>query len=183
MEPDRELVDGMRLASALGDWEVVETPGHSPSSVCLVQRERGLVILGDVLSPVFTPYFDYGHSPDPIAEYLESLERLQAIGGLTVGLPGHGRPLEDLDSLIALHRRSVQERLAATEAVVGQGAYGAWEITAQVFGGRPSGMGGVSHVGEVMAYLLHLRRLGTVVRNVGPDGTFTYAPAGRSDRI
>jgi glyoxylase-like metal-dependent hydrolase (beta-lactamase superfamily II) len=182
VDPDRELVDGMRLPSALGDWEVVETPGHSPSHVCLVQRERGLVILGDLLSPVFTPYFDYGYSPDPIAEYLQSLERLETMGGLTLGLPGHGRPLEDVDSLIVLHRRSVEERLAATQAVVDRGAYGAWEITAQVFGERPSGMGGVSHVGEVMAYLLHLRRQGTVVRNVGPDGTFTYAPADPSRR-
>jgi len=172
----------MRLASDLGDWEVVETPGHSPSHVCLVQRERGVVVLGDLLSPVFTPYFDYGHSPDPIAEYLQSLERLQKIGGLVLGLPGHGRPLEHLDGLIALHRRSVQDRLAATEAVVSRGAYGAWEITAQVFDERPSGMGGVSHVSEVMAYLLHLRRLGTVVRHVGPDGTFTYALADPSGR-
>jgi glyoxylase-like metal-dependent hydrolase (beta-lactamase superfamily II) len=182
VDPDRELVDGMRLPSALGDWEVVETPGHSPSHVCLVQREQGLVILGDLLSPVFTPYFDYGHSPDPIAEYLQSLARLQTMGALTLGLPGHGRPLEDVDSLIVLHRRGVEERLAATEAVVGRGAYGAWEITAQVFGERPSGMGGVSHVGEVMAYLLYLRRRGTVVRTVGRDGTFTYAVSDPSRR-
>jgi glyoxylase-like metal-dependent hydrolase (beta-lactamase superfamily II) len=176
LRPDRELREGVRLASALGDWEVIETSGHAPSHVCLVQREHGIVILGDLLTRAFMPYFEYGFSPDPIAEYLHSLRRLEQLGGLTVGLPGHGRPLHDLDTLIALHRRGVEDRLAATQAAVGKhGTNGAWEITARVFGERPSGVAGVSHTVEVMAYLRHLRRLGTVVRGEGPDGTFSYA--------
>jgi glyoxylase-like metal-dependent hydrolase (beta-lactamase superfamily II) len=178
VEPDRELVDGVLMPSLLGDWEVLETPGHAPSHVCLLQREHGVVILGDLLSPVFSPYFDYGFTPDPIAEFVASLERLERIGGLRIGLPGHGRPLENLDSVIALHRQGIEQRLAATEAAVRAGGAGAFEITEQVFGERPAGMAGVSHMGEVMAYLLHLRRAGRIVRHVATtDGRFTYFPA------
>ena len=32
------------------------------------------MILGDLLAPVFAPWYDYGYSPDPVAEFLGSLE-------------------------------------------------------------------------------------------------------------
>ena len=178
VEPERELEDGMLIPSALGAWEVMETPGHAPSHVCLVQRERGAVILGDLLSPVFAPYFDYGYTPDPVAEFVASLERVGSLGELRVGLPGHGRPIEDLAGAIEDHRGATQARLEATARAVGEGAACAWEITARVFGEYRAGMAGVSRVGEVMAYLRHLRRRGLVARRVGRDGRFSYTLTG-----
>ena len=68
VDPDEPLRDGMRLPSTLGDWEVLETPGHAPSHVCLLQRERGVAIVGDLVARAFAPYFDYGYTPDPIGE-------------------------------------------------------------------------------------------------------------------
>ena len=108
--------DGMRLPSTLGDWEVVETPGHAPSHVCLVQRDRGVAIVGDLVERAFAPYFDYGYSPDPIGELLASYDRVESIGGIRLGLPGHGRPLEDLRARIgptARHPPRLEEARAA----------------------------------------------------------------------
>ena len=40
-EPDRDLLDGVGVDTALGPLEVLETPGHAPTHVCLYLRERG----------------------------------------------------------------------------------------------------------------------------------------------
>ena len=175
IEPDHELRDGVRLPSALGDWEVIETPGHAPSHVCLVQRERGIGVLGDLVSPAFAPYYDYGYTPDPVGEYLASLDRIER-EELRLGLPGHGRPIEDVAGAIAVHRRGVEERLVAVRAAVADGAHGAFATTQQVFG-PSTGEVAVWQMGEVLAYLRHERRAGRIDRRELPDGRFDYVPA------
>jgi glyoxylase-like metal-dependent hydrolase (beta-lactamase superfamily II) len=176
VEPDRPLRDGMLLESALGDWEVVETPGHAPSHVCLVAREAGLAILGDLVSTVFAPYFDYGYTSDPVAEFLASVERMEAVGELRLGLPGHGRPIEDVAAALELQHRGVAERLDAVQRAIGEGATTAFAITRAVFGEPVSGEMGVWQLTEVAAYLRHLRVAGRVERSC--DGErFRYALA------
>jgi glyoxylase-like metal-dependent hydrolase (beta-lactamase superfamily II) len=165
IEPDRPLRDGMLIESALGDWEVVETPGHAPSHVCLVAREPGLAILGDLVSTVFAPYFDYGYTPDPVAEFLASVARMEAIGEVRLGLPGHGRPIEDVAGALALQQRGVADRLAAVERAIRDGAATAFAITRRVFGEPASGEMAVWQLTEVAAYLRHLRLAGRVRRS------------------
>ena len=60
VEPDRDLVPGVEVDTDLGDWHVIETPGHAPSHVCLYQPERRLLISGDHLLGRVSLYFDYG---------------------------------------------------------------------------------------------------------------------------
>src|SRR3954451_23155840 len=72
--PDRELVDGVEVETDLGVWRVYETPGHAPSHVVLHQPERGLLLSGDHLLGRVSLFYDYGHTPDPVGEFLQSLE-------------------------------------------------------------------------------------------------------------
>jgi glyoxylase-like metal-dependent hydrolase (beta-lactamase superfamily II) len=176
VEPGRALGDGVSLPAGLSGWTVIETPGHAPSHVALVHGERGIVIAGDVLGPVFSPYFDYGYSSDPISEYLGSLARLELLDGIRLTLPGHGRPLPDLRGAIAAHREGVMDCIAAAERAVERGDAGAWEITGRMFSERPSGMEGVAHMTVAMACLRHLRLHGRVVRISASDGAFSYRP-------
>jgi glyoxylase-like metal-dependent hydrolase (beta-lactamase superfamily II) len=171
----RPLVAGASIPTALGDWRVVETPGHAPSHVCLYQPERRLLIVGDLLSRNFAPFFDYGFSEDPIAEYLSSLE---AVAGLDVELvlPGHGAPLRDLSALVAAHRAGLHDRLAAVRATLAAGPAGGYEVARRIFGRPPSVIAGVWQLAEVIAYLGHLRRTGEVERS-DADGVYAYALA------
>lgn len=175
--PDHLLVDGVRLPSRLGEWEVVETPGHSPSHVSLVQREQGVVILGDLLAPIYTPYFDYGHTADPIGEFVASTDRIAAIGGLHIGLPGHGRPLEDLPAVMVVHRDGVAQQLAAALDAVRDGVGGAYAVSIRVCGEPASGEFAVWNMTNTMCLLRHLRVTGAIVRDAMPDGTFAYRDA------
>jgi glyoxylase-like metal-dependent hydrolase (beta-lactamase superfamily II) len=176
VDADRALVAGAVLPSAVGDWHVVETPGHAPSHVCLHQPEQRLLLTGDLLSRHFAPFFDYGWSADPVAEYLASLD---AVAGLDVELvlPGHGAPLPDLGALVASHRAGVHDRLAAVRGALAGGPAGGYELTRRIFGRPPDVTVGVWQFAEVVAYLGHLRRTGEVARLEGPDGAYAYAVA------
>ncbi len=67
----------MTVATDLGDWVTYETPGHSPSHVCLFQPERRLLISGDHLLGRISLYFEFGYSPDPVGEFLSSLDLVE----------------------------------------------------------------------------------------------------------
>jgi glyoxylase-like metal-dependent hydrolase (beta-lactamase superfamily II) len=175
VELHRALVAGASLPTALGDWHVVETPGHAPSHVCLHQPERRLLIVGDLLSRGFAPFFDYGFSDDPIAEYLASLDAVAELE-VELVLPGHGAPLRDFGGLIAAHRAGVHDRLAAVRAGLAPGPATGYELTRRIFGRPPSVVAGVWQLAEVVAYLGHLRRVGDVERSEA-DGVYAYALA------
>jgi glyoxylase-like metal-dependent hydrolase (beta-lactamase superfamily II) len=173
VRPDRPLLGGVKIRSNLGDWEVVATPGHCPTHVCLVQRDRRLIILGDLVASAFSPWFDYGYSEDPVAQYLGSLDAIEALGPTALALPGHGRPISDLPEAIALHRRGVAERLQQTLAAIASGPTGGYEITDRVFG-HLDPQAAVWRMAEMLCYLKHLSLAGAIVRHEHPDGTFTY---------
>ena len=104
-----------------GAWQVHETPGHAPSHVVLHQPESGMLISGDHLLGRTVLFFDYGHSPDPVGEFLTSLD---AVEPLEVGLclPGHGRPFRDPENKIAEARRQVEETRAKVRHWLGRGS-------------------------------------------------------------
>ncbi len=101
--------------------------------VALLQAERSLLISGDVLLPRFRPWYDYGHSADPVGEFQRSLDVLAARASDTTALPGHGRPVTDLSRLIASYRTGVGRRLERVEQALGQHSGGAYEVGRRVF--------------------------------------------------
>lgn len=132
--PDRELVPGVEVETDLGTWQVHETPGHAPSHVVLHQPERKLMISGDHLLGRTVLFFDHGHSPDPVGEFLASLG---AVEGLDVDLvlPGHGRTFRDPEAKIAESRRQVAELLGKVRAALAGGEEKtAFEIVAEIIG-------------------------------------------------
>jgi glyoxylase-like metal-dependent hydrolase (beta-lactamase superfamily II) len=132
-EPDRDLVPGVEIETDLGTWQVHETPGHAPSHVVLHQPERRLLISGDHLLGRTVLFFDYGHSPDPVGEFLRSLEEVE---GLDVGLvlPGHGRTFRDPEAKITESRQRVDALLGKARAALEEGERTAFEIVAELIG-------------------------------------------------
>src|SRR3954449_11275582 len=117
VEPDRALLPGVEIATDLGRWQVVETPGHAPSHVCLFQPERRLLLSGDHLLGRVSLYYDYGWSPDPAGEFLRSLDAVEALDA-RLCLAGHGRTFADVHAHIDANRSLVHERLEKVESVV-----------------------------------------------------------------
>jgi glyoxylase-like metal-dependent hydrolase (beta-lactamase superfamily II) len=131
--PQHDLVEGTVIGSDLGDWTVIETPGHAPSHVCLHQPERRLLLSGDHLLGRISLYFDYGWTPDPVGEFLASLDRVDAVDA-RLALSGHGRPFADVHGHVEGNRRLVAERLDALRAALAEAPGTPYELAPRVYG-------------------------------------------------
>jgi glyoxylase-like metal-dependent hydrolase (beta-lactamase superfamily II) len=132
-EPDRDLLPGVEIETDLGTWQVHETPGHAPSHVVLHQPERRLLISGDHLLGRVVLFFDYGHSPDPVGEFLRSLEEVEGLD-VDLVLPGHGRTFRDPEVKIAESRQRVDALLGKARTSLEGGERTAFEIVAELIG-------------------------------------------------
>jgi glyoxylase-like metal-dependent hydrolase (beta-lactamase superfamily II) len=132
-EPDRDLLPGVEVETDLGTWQVHETPGHAPSHVVLHQPARKLLISGDHLLGRVVLFFDYGHSPDPVGEFLRGLEEVEGLD-VDLVLPGHGRTFRDPEVKIAESRRRVDALLGKARTSLEDGERTAFEIVAELIG-------------------------------------------------
>jgi glyoxylase-like metal-dependent hydrolase (beta-lactamase superfamily II) len=173
VEPDRPLVDGVTFDTDLGNWHVIETPGHAPSHVCLHQPERRMLISGDHLLGRVSLYFDYGYTPDPVGEFLQSLDRVEALD-VRLCLSGHGKPFTDVPGHIHANRALVGERLAAAGAALDGVPRSAFDVVPKV---RPDfAAERVSwFLSETLAYLTHLEATGLARREAGEPERWTAA--------
>jgi glyoxylase-like metal-dependent hydrolase (beta-lactamase superfamily II) len=159
IEPDRELLTGVTIETDLGPWTVYETPGHAPSHVCMFQPERRLLISGDHLLGRISLFFDYGSSPDPVGEFLHSLDVVERLGA-RLCLPGHGRTFADVQAHIKGNRKLVHERLESVSAALEQGPLSAFELVPHVYGESLSQQNAHWLLSKILSYLQHLQALG-----------------------
>ncbi len=175
IEPDRALVPGTEIETDLGVWTVHHTPGHAPSHVCLYQPDHRLLISGDHLLGRISLFFDYGYSPDPVAEFLDSLDRVSGLNA-RLALSGHGKPFLDIPGHIEANRALVQTRLAAAHAALHREPRTAIEIAPEVWGSPITLANGNWALTQTLSYLAHLERRGEARRE--PDGeTEVWLPA------
>ncbi|MGE5281868.1 MAG: MBL fold metallo-hydrolase [Chloroflexota bacterium] len=169
VEPDRDLLPGVEVETDLGTWQVHETPGHAPSHVCLHQPESRLMISGDHLLGRTVLFFDYGHTPDPIGEFLGGLDEIEPLA-VDLCLPGHGRPFRDPQAKIAETRRQVDELLAKTRDALEEGERTAFEVVAEIVGAENVNTPVSAWVLQiVLSCLDHLAILGEVEQVEGTD--------------
>ncbi len=167
IEPDRPLLPGVTIETDLGAWTVHETPGHAPSHVCLFQPERRLLISGDHLLGRISLYFDFGYTPDPVGEFLTSLDTVERLGA-RLCLAGHGRTFTDVHAHIRGNRELVHERLQAVAAALSRGEpLTAFEVVPHVFGDALSQQNGQWLLSEILALLTHLEATGAARRIAG----------------
>ena len=65
---------------------VIEAPGHTPGSICLLDRENRILFSGDSVS--YGPVFLFGDHRD-IATYRKTLDILEELGGFDTVYPCH----------------------------------------------------------------------------------------------
>jgi glyoxylase-like metal-dependent hydrolase (beta-lactamase superfamily II) len=167
--PDRDLVPGVEVETDHGVWQVHETPGHAPSHVVLHQPESRLLLSGDHLLGRTVLFFDHGHTPDPVGEFLASLDRIEP---LDVGLclPGHGRTFRDPGQKIADARQQVGEMEGKVRAALADGQPTAFEIVAGLLGPELlDGPASAWMLQIVLSLLDHMALAGEAVAVEGTD--------------
>lgn len=96
--PDFTLAKGDKVKLGTNVLQIIETPGHSPGSISLLEEDEGLAFVGDL---VFSNGFGRTDLPGGSREELEdSLSRLVGLDGNWKIYPGHG-PVFKLSEKIA----------------------------------------------------------------------------------
>ena len=174
--PTVPLVDGQTVKLARREWVAMHTPGHTYDHLCLYDPEFGVVLTGDHVLPSITPHIS-GLTPqsDPLAEFFDSLVRMEDLGEVSVALPAHGHPFTDLGgrarSIIDHH----EERLDTIRDAGHRLPNGSVpDFMRVLFKERSWGDMAES---ETYAHLEHLRELGELTRT-DRDGRAAYAPVG-----
>ncbi|HEY2320550.1 MAG TPA: MBL fold metallo-hydrolase [Solirubrobacteraceae bacterium] len=161
VEPDHALVEGVTIETDLGTWSVHETPGHAPSHVSLFQAERRLLISGDHVLGRISLFYDYGYTPDPVGEFLGSLDKVDVLDA-RLALSGHGKPFVDVHGHIEGNRTLVAQRLEAILAAVAAEPKTAVEILPEVYDQPVNFRNATWFLAETLSYLRHLEVQGRV---------------------
>lgn len=144
------------------DWIALATPGHTHDHLCMWSPEDGVILTGDHVLPTITPHIGGFLGGDPLRSYLENLDKVAALDGVTTVLPAHGHPFTDLatrcEAIKTHHAQRLQQLVdAAPEA--GWAPVSRWSEF--LFAPRSRGPMADS---ETLAHLDHLRLAGNAER-------------------
>jgi glyoxylase-like metal-dependent hydrolase (beta-lactamase superfamily II) len=89
-KPDVILKEGNVVDFGGLKLEVIHTPGHTPGSISLFSKEKGILFSGDTIFSDGVGRTDVpGGDPDALAASLEKLSKLN----VKMIMPGHGEPV------------------------------------------------------------------------------------------
>ncbi|KRA24714.1 hypothetical protein ASD65_10010 [Microbacterium sp. Root61] len=174
---------------AVGDrrLRVIASPGHTPGHACVWDEENRILFSGDALLPrgngnphvTVRPFT----SADPLSDYVHGLEEIRLLGA-EVCLPGHGRPVTDVDGLIQQHLDYVQVKTDAVRTLLTDRPMTVFEVAQGIGwrGGRKRFTDLVNDelflaAGDTLARVRRLAAVGDAIREVGSDGVETYRSA------
>jgi len=173
----RRLADGLEVAIGGRSWRVIVGHGHSPEHAALYCAGLGLLISGDMVLPrISTNVSVFAVEPEanPVAQYLQSLERFAGLPPDTCVLPSHGRPFTGLQTRIRQLREHHAARLAEVEDACAAPKSAA-DIVPLMFR-RPLDAHQLTFaLGEALAHLHKLWFDGVLQREIGADGIVRFA--------
>lgn len=159
---DREVV---RLGDR--DWVALTTPGHTHDHLCMWSPEDGVLLSGDHVLPTITPHIAGLMGGDPLSAYLDNLDKVAGLEGITQVLPAHGHPFADLAGrcqAIKDHHAVRLGQLVDASPTVGWAPVTRW--SEELFSVRSRGPMADS---ETYAHLEHLRLAGRAERRTADD--------------
>ncbi len=173
MRPSHPVVDGERIRVGSGRYlEVIHTPGHDRTHICLRDSRTGYLFSGDHVLPRITPFIPYDPDRDSLAEYLAGLQLIEDLDP-AVTLPGHGETIDRGRARarqIALHHEG---RLGALSQVVKGRPATAWGMMTEVFRPDLDPFEKMLAFLETMSHLEYLVNRGRLRRSLD-DGVWRY---------
>jgi len=156
--PDVLIEDGDRLD--VPGWHItaVWTPGHTPGHLCFYVDESRLMLSGDRVLPRITPNVSVtpDSSPDPLGDYLRSLDRV-ALWDAELVLPGHEYRFQGLAVRVEQLKSHHEERFTEILTAIDEGVDTPWGIASCMTWSRPwartSGFMRRAALGEALAHL------------------------------
>jgi glyoxylase-like metal-dependent hydrolase (beta-lactamase superfamily II) len=127
---DEGLADGDVIDAGGCELRVIASPGHSADSVSMLLTADGALFTGDTVLGRGTTVIAHNGN---LRDYLRTLDRLQAVAGVKVMLPGHGPVLTDPAATLSYYVTHRAERLDQVRAALAAGAQTPAEIVAMIY--------------------------------------------------
>ena len=153
---DDLLQGGERIPTAIGELEVIHTPGHSPGHICLYEPREGLFLAGDHMLPGITPNIGWLPQQDTLGDYLSSLEKVAPYEVSQV-LPAHGKPFTGHRQWLKATADHHEERCREIESLIAGGVRGAHDMVCRLWPRRLDPFHYQFAVSEVMAHLVYMK--------------------------
>jgi glyoxylase-like metal-dependent hydrolase (beta-lactamase superfamily II) len=173
--PTRRVVHGERLELAGREWVSIHTPGHTIDHLCLFDPEHGVLLSGDHVLPTITPHISgVGNGADALKSYIQTLDLVAALDGVSLGLPAHGHPFDDVPGRVDAIKRHHEERMQMLlDASRQLGPATVQDLSHEIF---PRKHWGVMAESETFAHLEHMVLVGSTER-WREDGRLLYRAA------
>jgi len=133
VSPEVALLGGEIIGQGQFQFEVVWTPGHSPGHVCLLERNKKILISGDHVLPATFPNVGL-HSqsgPDPLPNYLRSLKAIEDLD-VDLVLPAHEHVFSGLKPRVQEILHHHEERKKAILTALSEGPQTAYEVSLKI---------------------------------------------------
>jgi len=172
-EPTKRVVHEDPVELAGREWMAIHTPGHTLDHLCLYDPEHGVLISGDHVLPSITPHVSgVGQGADSLRSYLATLDLVAELPGVSLGLPAHGHPFDDVPGRVDAIKRHHVERMELLREV--SGSIGPASVTALMREVFPKRHWGVMAESETFAHLEHLVRDGQAESHRDREGVLIY---------
>lgn len=163
-EPEYWLTGDSGVLPGTSEWRAIPTPGHTAGHISLFRERDAVLLSGDAVIPRISPTIGVTpQSPDPVGDYLVSLQRLDALQPRLI-LGGHGEPLSGPTRIGELRDELLRES-ERVRALLRVRPATPWEIAGRRYEGRelPT-MLRIQGMRETRAHLDHLALLGEAVQ-------------------
>jgi glyoxylase-like metal-dependent hydrolase (beta-lactamase superfamily II) len=170
------LQDGERVRIGQAEWRVITGFGHSPEHVSLYSETLNVLVSGDMVLPrISTNVSVFAVEPDgnPLALYLDSLDKFAGLPDDVLVLPSHGKPFRGLHTRIGQLRAHHAARLDEVRLVCDT-PKSAVDIVPVMFKRRLDAHQLSFAVGEALAHLHYLWYAGNMQRVTGRDGIVRF---------
>lgn len=175
----RRLLDGQRVRIGDHDWTCIAGHGHAPEHMAMWCEALGVLVSGDMLLPRISTNIsvhDLEPEADPLALFLDSLDRFLPLPEDTLVLPSHGKPFTGAHRRVAQLHAHHRERLDDVLAACAERPCSAADLLPVLFK-RPLDLHQTTFaMGESVAHLHALWHAGRLRREAGADGVLRFSP-------
>ena len=176
----RRLMDGQTLSIGGRTWRCIAGYGHAPEHIALYADDLQLLISGDMVLPRISTnvsVYDIEPESDPLALFLDSLQRYLPLPVDTLVLPSHGKPFTGLHERIAQLQQHHADRLAEVLAACQARASSAHDVLGVLFPRALDLHQTTFAMGEAVAHLHRLWFSGALRRERDAEGVWRFSVA------
>lgn len=176
----RRLQDGQGVAIGGRAWRCISGYGHAPEHMALYCDDLHLLISGDMMLPRISTnvsVYDVEPESNPLAAFLDSIDKFAHLPADTLTLPSHGKPFRGLQARIAQLHDHHRDRLAEVLQACTVAPQSAADVLPVLFKRKLDLHQTTFAMGEAIAHL-HLLWFGGQLRRLpGTDGIYRFSPA------